>query len=415
MHNQLLINVSRNLQRFGWAVAIMASTLASQSEAQVSFNLNDIDTTPTLASEPAASRVLVSPTTAPTVDKIHRYSLDKAGNLNGQITVTGDRPSDLNVFAMQGKQVVHQATTNTLGEFSLAGINPGQYSIVIAGRNQLGAQGIMIDRNGSQEANDFFELSTIKTSYQGIQDLVATALPQEISTKLGKAERDIKQVSATFSDIEIPKQVRIINGNIRGQVVSLLDENSTAGTKIHLLQNSKPVAQVEIDGEGFFTIPDAESGVYDLVATADSGFAAMRIEAVAKETPMKMVSFSQQVPVELSVPLAEDCPCNQAPVQAIDQPIEYNNDQVVMEASSQSPVEYAGESIGCGGACGGCGGSCGNFSNVSSRVLGARGGAGGFIGGNTGGLSRLLTLGSLAAAVVAIADDDSEPASNEEN
>ena len=90
-----------------------------------------------------------------------------------------------------------------------------------------------------------------------------------------------------------------------------------------------------------------------------------------------------------------------------------------MEASSQSPVEYAGESIGCGGACGGCGGSCGNFSNVSSRVLGARGGArggaGGFIGGNTGGLSRLLTLGSLAAAVVAIADDDSEPASNEEN
>jgi len=39
---------------------------------------------------------------------------------------------------------------------------------------------------------------------------------------------------------------------------------------------------------------------------------------------MKMVSFSQQVPVALSVPLAEDCPCNQAPVQAIDQPIEYN-------------------------------------------------------------------------------------------
>jgi len=391
MHNQLLFNVSRNLQRFGLAVAVMASTLASQSEAQVSFNLTDIDATPTLASEPATSRVLISPITTPTVDKIHRYSLDEAGNLNGQITVTGDRPSDLNVFAMQGKQIVHQAMTNALGEFTLSGINPGQYSIVIAGRNQLAAQGIMIDSNGTREANDFFELSTIKTSYQGIQDLVATALPQEISTKLGKAEGDIQQVSATFSDIEIPKQVRIINGNIRGQVVSLLDENSTVGTKIHLLQNSKPVAQVEIDGEGFFTIP-----------------------AVAKETPMKMVSFSQQVPVALSVPLAEDCPCNQAPVQAIDQPVEYNNEQIAMEACSQSPVEYAGESIGCGGACGGCGGSCGNFSNVSSRVLGVRGGAGGFVGGNTGGLSRLLTLGSLAAAVVAIADDDSEPASNEE-
>ena len=205
--------------------------------------------------------------------------------------------------------------------------------------------------------------------------MVATALPKEISTSLGGAESKIQQVSASFSDTPIAKRVQIINGNIRGQVVSLVNENNIAGTTVHLLQNSKPVAQVEIDSEGYFKIPDAEAGIYDMVATADAGMAAMRIEAIANETPMKMVSFAQQIPTALSVPLAEDCPCNQQQVQ---QPIA-NNQPAAMEACSQRPIEYASESAGCGGACGGCGGAAGNFSGVSNRVLGTRGGGGGFL------------------------------------
>jgi len=361
--NQILSNVSRNVQRFGLGVAILASALVGQSEAQVNFILSDI--------APTASSSRMSDSKANAIERIHRYSLDEAGNLHGQITVTGDKPNGLGVYAMQGKQVVHQATTNALGEFSLAQIAPGQYSIVIAGRNQLAAQGIMIDRDRSQNANDFFELSTIRTGYQGVQDLVTTALPQQISKSLAAAESDFRQVSATFSDIPIAKQVQIINGNIRGQVVSLINENNIAGTTIHMLQ-------------------------------ADSGMAAMRIEAIANKTPMKMVSFTQPIPTTLSIPLAEDCPCNQ--VQG-DQTIQHDNQQAAMEVSSLSPVEYANESIGCGGCCGGCGGAAGNFSNV--------GGAGFSAGG--GSLSRLLTLASLAGAVTALADDDPEPASNESN
>ena len=415
LSNQIFTNVSRNLQRFGFGVAIMASALTSQSEAQVNFILTDV---------PSATESVMSSNDAMNVEKIHRYSLDKAGTLNGQITVTGDMPSGLSVYAMQDKQIVHQATTNDLGEFAMAGIAPGQYSIVIAGRNQLAAQGIVIDRNRSQNANDFFELSTIQTGYQGVQDLVKTALPKEVATSLGAAESQFRQVSATFSEIPVAKQVQIINGSIRGQVVSLVNENNIAGTTIHLLQNSKPVAQVEIDSEGYFSIPDAEAGIYDMVATADSGIAAMRIEAIGNKTPMKMVSFSQPIPTKLSIPLAEDCPCNQAQVDQSIQPI---NEQAAMEGCSQGPIQYAGESIGCGGACGGSGGAAGNFSNVSGRVLGSRGGlggGGGFFGGGGGlgasggasGLRRLIALGSLAGTVVALADDDDpEPASNSDN
>ena len=407
LSNQTFANVSRNLQRFGFGVAILASAFVSQSEAQVTFNMSDAATANYSVNTPAA---------ATAIDKIHRYALDQAGTLNGQITVTGDKPSGLNVYAMQGKQVVHQTTTNAMGEFAMAQMTPGQYSIVIAGRNQLAAQGIVVDRDRSQNAKDFLDLSTIQTRYQGVQDLVKTALPEQITTSLGSADSKIQQVSATFSDIPIAKQVQIINGNIRGQVVSLNNQNNIAGTTIHMLQNSQPVAQVEIDSEGYFTIPDAEAGTYDMVAAADSGLAAMRIEAIGNKSPMKMVSFSQQVPVELSIPLAEDCPCNQAQADQQVQP--------AMDSCSQSGIQYANESIGCGGACGGSCGASGNFSNASGSVLGSRGGggSGGFFGGGgsvgagSGGLSRLVTLGALAGAIVALADDDdAEPASNASN
>ena len=409
--NQIFANISRNLQRFGFGVAILASAFVGQSEAQVSYSLSDAS---------ANSHSVIRHADAMTTGKIHRYSLDQAGTLNGQITVAGDKPGGLSVFAMQGKQVVHQGTTNDMGEFALAQMTPGQYSIVIAGRNQLAAQGVVIERDRSQNANDFVELSTIQTNYKGVQDLVTTALPQQITKSMGGAPSKFQQVSASFSDVPIAKQVQIINGRIRGQVVSLVNENNIAGATIHMLQDSVPVAQVEIDSEGYFTIPDAEAGMYDMVATADSGMAAMRIEAIANKTPMKMISYSQQVPTELSIPLAEDCPCNSA--QQTDQPIQASNEQAAMEGCSQCPVEYASESIGCGGSCGCSGGAAGNFSNVSGRVLGGRGGLlgggnGGVLGGGAlaGGssLTRLLTLASLAGAVTAIADDDADPASNE--
>ena len=421
LNNQLLTTISR----FGLGVAIVASTLVGQTDAQVRSQLTDQQ------SVSAITGTVDTLITERPAQMIHHYALDQAGNLTGQITVTGDKPSNLGVYALQNNVVVYQATTNSMGEFTIATIKPGRYSLVIAGRNQLAAQGIMIEQNATPATQDFIQLSTIQTTYKGVQDLVATALPKEIATNLGSAISGTQKVSVTLSDAPIAKRVRIINGNIKGQIVSLINDDNIAGTTIHLLQNSKPVAQVEIDDEGMFTIPDAEAGIYDLVATADAGMAAMRFEAIGMDNPMKMVSFSQQIPTQLSIPLAEDCPCNQV---QIDQPVPIN-EPAAMEAASHSPVEYASESIGCGGSCGGCCGATGNFAGSTGHVLGSRGAGGGFIGGGTGGfaggasgfagsaggfagsggLTRLLTLASLGGAITALADDDDGPASNASN
>ena len=422
-NNQLLANVSR----FGLAMAIIASTLG-QADAQINFQLTDQEPVVGITS------AVVSPVAERATQTIHRYALDQSGNLTGQVTVAGDIPSNLGVYMMQNNAMVYQATTNSMGEFTVMAIKPGRYSLVIAGRNQLAAQGIMIERNATPATKDFIQLSTIQTAYKGVQDLVATSLPREISTNLGTATAGTRQVSATLSDVPTAQQVRIINGKIKGQIISLINDINITGTTVHLLQNSKPVAQVEVDEAGMFIIPDTDAGIYDLVATADSGMAAMRIEAIGSGNPMKMISYGRQVPTELSVPLAEDCPCGQVQTVVQADQVSPVSEPIAMEAASHSPVEYASESIGCGGSCGGCCGSAGNFANSTGSVLGPRGGGGGvgggflggsgggFLGGSGGGLaggaagiSRLLSLAALGGAITALADDDDEPASNASN
>jgi hypothetical protein len=390
-----------NIKRLGLGVAVAATAVVGQANAQVAVNISDSAAPIAIPNIGVQTRL----TDLPVIQQVNRYNVDKNGNLNGQITSASASAPTLSVFLMQNKRIVQRVTTNSSGDFTLANVAPGRYSIIAAGSNQLGAQGIMVQRIGSETTNDFFTLATVKTEYKGVQELVASTLPKQIANQIPSSV--MHQVSANLTDIQVASQTRIVNGKLRGQVASLVKESNVENVQIHLLKNNKPVAQVETDAMGSFTIPDAEPGVYDLVAAGPAGFAAMRVEAIGKSNPMTQVSFSKSISSFLNVPLAEDCPCG----QAVDQPIDYDNSAVAMEAASQAPIEYASEAMGCGGACGGCGGCAGNFSNLGGRVLGSRGGGGGLLGGgglgaNAGGLSRLLTLGSIAGTIVAIADDD---------
>lgn len=412
-NSQLINSLKRyivNAQHLGLGVAIATVAMAGQANAQIDIQLSD--NAPLL---PVSTTALPARSASqPIVQEVNRFSLDESGNLNGQIAMGQSVAEQMQVFLMQDKSIVQTAETNRLGEFTLTNVAPGRYSIIAAGNNHMGAQGVMIDRANRGVSNQFFTLSTIKTQYRGVQELVAKNLPTKIANQVPGSV--MHRVSASVGEAVV-KQVRIVNGKLRGQVASLISEANVENVQVHLLQDNRPVAQVETDALGAFVIPDAEPGSYALVATGSTGFAAMRIEAMGKRSPMMRVSYSKAVSNVLNVPLAEDCPCDQAP-----QTIDYANNPAVMEAASQAPMEYACESIGCGGACGGAGGSVGNFSNLGRPVLGVRGAGGGLLGGggigaNAGGLSRLISLGSIAGAVVALADDDdaspSSPSGNE--
>ena len=130
--------------------------------------------------------------------------------------------------------------------------------------------------------------------------------------------------------------------------------------------------------------------------------------------------------------------CLTCPDASLEQPVDYAVGQDTYlepsydEASVEAPIEYAGESVGYGGASGGtcgacntassfdaggvvsgdfgiqngCGGTCGGGGGLGSRLGGGR-----ILGSGNGGLRRLFRLAAIGGAIVAIADDDDDEAS----
>jgi hypothetical protein len=75
-----------------------------------------------------------------------------------------------------------------------------------------------------------------------------------------------------------------------------------------------------------------------------------------------------------------------------------------------APIEYAGESIGCGCASGGCCGAVSDYSGYSSCGGSCGGGYGAGGGGSAAGvggrgLGRLLAIAGLTVGIIALADN----------
>ena len=105
-------------------------------------------------------------------------------------------------------------------------------------------------------------------------------------------------------------------------------------------------------------------GVYNFVSTGPSGYAAVSFEAINETVKEIPVAFSpaaiiQEIGFANSLDVCSTCGTN----SFASSDIVYDSAPAYQE--SFAPVEYASESIGCGGACGATCGSCGNFSGFS--------------------------------------------------
>jgi hypothetical protein len=394
--------MNAQLKKFGLGLAILAMPLlASSANAQwsqqatgVNVNLSD--------SQPAAA---VSPD--------HTVSVDQYGTLNGRVasidtsTKTANGLSGLNVFLVQSNQVIKQAQTQADGSFTIQGLNEGAYSFFAAGQNGVAAYGIYVTRQPGQTSN-VLEATTCSAGYQGVKQLLQQNVPAVVAQSVSTALQSVQTTSVSTA-----KQIQLSNGRLHGQVSSVYSANQTVqSVQVYLIQNDQPIAQVQTDARGAFSIPDVAPGIYDFVAVGQNGFAATRFEAVGQSGPMTQVSYRQPLTQTMDVALT----CNSCGGGQVAQPIDYAPSVAMEPAYSSSyaaPVEYAGESIAYGGASGGSCGCSGSYSNFGGGGVvrgrfggGLRGGSALRGGAGAGGLGRVLFLGGIAGGVVAIADDD---------
>jgi hypothetical protein len=351
------------------------------------------------------------------VQRSHTISLNANGAIDGRIasmdatTKNTAGLSGLSIYFVRDGQVAYQAQTTTGGSFTVANVAPGPYSFVATGQTGFAAYGVYVTANTGQNQVNLMEAAAVSPQFSGINQIVAKSLPTQVADQIMQAA---ELNTAQPSTVAGANRVRLVNGQLNGQVVSLFGQGERVrGTTVYLIQNGQRIAEVQVDEQGAYTVPDLQPGVYDFVAAGSNGLAAIRFEAVGQDSPMTQVGYTRTprlVPTSLDV-----CLTCQQDNSFVDQSVDYAvGNQTYAQPSYESyPVEYAGSSIGNGAASGGSCGCSGNFAGYSNGGGFSGGGFRGARGGLRGsGMGRLLLLGGAAGGIIAISDPDNNSPNN---
>lgn len=351
------------------------------------------------------------------VTRVHEVALNSSGAIEGRVASMDAQGTegiaDLSVYFMSNGKVVQETVTSSDGSFRVEGLSEGNYSFVASGENGFAAYGVKVVGE-TAGIDNVMEASAVAPGVEAVRQILDNNLSEEVA-EVATSSEDAAVVGAN--------RVNLVDGKLVGTVRSL-NNVSVEGTLVHILSGDKQIAKVETDENGSFSIADFTPGIYSFVSTGPSGFAAVSFEAVNETTTDVEipVAFSPAAAIqELGFANSLDVctTCGGADAGFISNDIVYDSAPVYQE--SFSPVEYASESIGCGGACGATCGSCGNFSSFSGGGSCCGGGGGRLFGGRLfggnglGRLGRLALIGGTIGGIVAIAvDDDSNDASNVE-
>ena len=409
-----------------------------------------------------------------TSNRVHTISLNRAGEVDGRIASFGDDNAqveglaDLKIFFVRDGEIAQETKTTSDGTFTVDGLSEGVYSFVATGEKGFAAYGVRV--LGFEDASEVnvMEAAAVSPRFSVVKSILKKNLPAGVADEiiaLSKNEAAERVVGAN--------RVRLTDGQLVGHVLPMLGDVAVVeGTQVHIIQDDQQVAQVEVSEQGSFMVPDLEPGVYDFVAAGPSGFAAVSFQAVDADVDVGEISESvladsDEIPV--AIPAAAQGSGSSNAVGAIPADIPFDTgvadggfydggysdggfvdsgfvdggysdsldvcltcqqdggfveeqigyagtdcggncgEEVIYDSA---PIEYAGDSCGCGSAAGGACGSCGNFSAASScnSCGGGRGGLFGGAGGSGPNFRRLALLAAAIAIPVAIAtgDDDAD-------
>lgn len=340
----------------------------------------------------------------------HTVSLNRVGQLEGRIT-SGDQTGELNVYFVRDGQIITRTTTQDGGYFIAEGINEGDYSFIATGQGGFVAYGLQVTPYGQSTGVNAIEAATVSAGFKGIQRILKNSVPSQIAAEIsGVQPREVSAPAFAGSNV-----VKLVDGQLSGQVATF-DQNRQPvyGTEVFVIQNDREIARTTADSAGNFALRNLEAGTYDFIAAGSNGIAAVRFQAIdtdSSDAPFQPVSFRKTAAATAAASLQVCLTC-EADSEFVGEQIDYcANDAVIVDSvpsEPTAPIEYAAESLGCGCAAGGSCGSCGSFSGASTSLLGGGGGfsGGGALIGGGGSFRRLIGLGGLAGAVVALATDE---------
>ena len=392
-----------------------------------------------------------------TANRVHTISLNRAGEVEGRIASFSDENAqveglaDLKIFFVRDGEIAQETMTTKDGTFTVDGLSEGIYSFVATGETGFAAYGVRVLKFEDASGVNVMEAAAVSPHFSVVKSILKENLPTDVANEIIAVSQN-KSVERVVG----ANRVRLNDGQLVGHVLPMLGEVSVVeGTQVHIIQDDEQVAQVEVNEQGSFMVPDLEPGVYDFVAAGPSGFAAVSFQAVDVEVGEigdSVLADSDEIPVAIpaaaqgsgtSAAIPTDIPFDtgigdggfydggsvdggfvdggysdsldvcltcQQDAGFVEEQIEYAGcdtcgSEVIYDSS---PIEYASESLGCGCAAGGACGSCGDFSAVSSCNSCGGGGGGGFLGGLNFRRLGLLAAGIAIPIAIAGGDDDAD-------
>ena len=386
------------------------------------------DTTPISVED-----VVTTPSDQLSSERVHTIALNRAGAIEGRIASIDSETREssglakLKIFFVQNGKIANETITSDDGTFVVDGIAEGAYSFIASGKTGFAAYGVhVVSYNGAETVNTM-EAAAVSPHFSAVRKILQDKLPVEV------AEEILSSSDLVSEQVVGANRVRLQNGSLKGNVVPIVGKvESVEGTYVHIIKDDQTIAEVLVDEQGKFTVPDLQPGVYAFVAAGEQGFAAVSFEAVIQEEigSISELIDTEEVPVGLPAvavdpqeALTTDIPAD-AGASVSDtmdvsltgaQDSAFVGDQLnvaggqyyddITYSAGYGEIEYAGaaDNIGYGCAAGGSCGACGDYSGYSACCGAAGGGAGGgaFVGG--GRFARIAGLAGLGIAIAALA------------
>lgn len=295
--------------------------------------------------------------------------------------------SNAKVVLSDGGLIVAESQTGASGEFTFAGVQPGDYTLVMETQNSLAIVGLRaFDASVAGGLANHLEVSAASPRGARMGELVSMA-----STPVAAAmEAGATQTEDQLFELRSIPHSSSVSLNSQGELVGRISRNyssdrSMSDMVVYVLEENRQLASVMAGVDGLFRVPGLKVGSYSLVAVGQADIAVMGFEVVG-ETLAQVGQGDQrfvatvQPPVELAVP--------SAPIASLPPTTTFPAEEYYIV--EEEPVAF----MGGGGSYGGYG------------PIGGGGGGGGFLGGNA--IGGLVGAAGLAGVIYAIseADDD---------
>lgn len=297
-----------------------------------------------------------------------------------------DDASRTTVRIVRDRRIVKTNRVGPGGVVQFSHVSPGLYTVLANGPEGFAVFGAYL---GDQSAIDYDSVGLIPNrDFRVIQELIQSHLTGGGSNPT-PSDAASEEIASYNGDFELAA-----DGSVSGQILRPEANNSAptplANMFVGFVQNGSIVSEATTDANGQFTATGLQSGIYALVVSGTSGFAAFTTGVVAPESHvqarvrrLEMVSFLKAGGgLGVGTASSKDFPTFAR----------------TTGSSSQGDTSTATTTAATPGAGGGFGGG------------GAGGGgAGGGFGG--GGLLGAVAGGAIGAGVAAALDDDDKKAS----